>query len=212
MARRQQIGLGFEHERQAMARCGGLVAGVDEVGRGPLAGPVVAAAVILDPTDIPQGLGDSKTIAAARRAALSGRILESALAVAIGTATAVEIDAHNIRRATHLAVRRALAGLSLRPAVVLLDGNDKMGLPEPVETIVRGDGLVASIAAASIVAKVVRDRLMARLDLAHPGYDFAKHAGYGVPAHRAAIERLGPSPVHRFSFAPVKGRWSRADA
>lgn len=185
------------------------VAGVDEVGRGPLAGPVVTAAVILDPHDMPSGLADSKILSAARREIIFADIASRALAISVTSAGAVQIDLSDIRRATLLAMARAVAGLSIRPARVLVDGRDRIACAEPCEAIVRGDATVPAIAAASIVAKVTRDRLMARLDRLYPGYGFAIHAGYGTAQHRAAIDALGPCPHHRFSFAPVKGRWRR---
>jgi ribonuclease HII len=197
--------------RETLARSQGLwpVAGVDEVGRGPLAGPVVAAAVILDPDNIPDGLADSKQLSAARREALSGLILGSALGVGIASVSAAEIDASNIRLATLLAMKRAVAALPLTPALVLVDGRDRADVPCACEAIIRGDASVASIAAASIIAKVTRDAMMARLGLIWPVYEFARHAGYGTPKHRNAIAAHGPCPEHRFSFAPVKGRFTR---
>jgi ribonuclease HII len=210
-------GLGRELERKRLRGWrmtpDAPLAGIDEAGRGPLAGPVVAAAVILD-DETPAGLADSKQLSPARRAAQFDIILSQARAVAIGTASASEIDALNIRRATHLAMRRAVMGLSLQPALLLVDGNDTAGLEAwsgaPAEAIVKGDGKSASIAAASIIAKVMRDRMMKRLDESFPAYGFASHQGYGAPAHLAAILRCGPCPHHRFSFAPVKGVWQRA--
>ncbi|MGL4975070.1 MAG: ribonuclease HII [Bosea sp. (in: a-proteobacteria)] len=197
--------------RETLARSQGLwpVAGIDEVGRGPLAGPVVAAAVVLDPDNIPDGLADSKALKAHQREALFPLVALSALGIGIGSASAAEIDALNIREATFLAMRRAVAALPLRPALLLVDGRDRPELGAPVEAIIKGDASVASIAAASIIAKVIRDRMMARLGLAYPAYGFANHAGYGTPAHLAAIKAHGPCPDHRFSFAPVKGRWQR---
>jgi ribonuclease HII len=187
-----------------------LIAGVDEVGRGPLAGPVVTAAVILDPRDIPDGLADSKRLMRARREALFPVIMTRALAVSLASAGPEEIDRLNIRAATLAAMARAVAALAIRPARVLVDGRDRIATLHPCEAIIGGDASVPAIAAASIVAKVTRDRLMARLDRAAPAYGFARHAGYGVPAHLAAIEAHGPSPHHRFSFAPIKGRWARS--
>jgi ribonuclease HII len=186
------------------------VAGVDEVGRGPLAGPVVTAAVILDPRDIPDGLADSKRLSRARREALFPDILQRALAVSFASAGAVEIDRLNIRAATLAAMARAVHGLAIAPDRVLVDGRDRIAVPWPCEAIIGGDASVAAIAAASIVAKVARDRLMARLDAAYPAYGFAVHAGYGTAAHLEAIARHGPSPQHRHSFSPIKGRWARA--
>ena len=197
--------------RETLARTQGLwpVAGVDEVGRGPLAGPVVAAAVILDPDNIPDGLADSKQLSAARRAALCEVILKTALGIGLASVTAREIDASNIRLATLLAMKRAVAALPLAPRLVLVDGRDPADVPCACEAIIKGDGSVASIAAASIVAKVTRDSMMARLGLVWPVYGFARNAGYGTLAHRDAIALSGPCPAHRFSFAPVKGRFAR---
>ena len=187
-----------------------LIAGVDEVGRGPLAGPVVTAAVVLDPADIPAGLADSKTLSPARREVLMAEILGRALAVSVASASAASIDAANIRTATLAAMARSVRGLAIMPDLVLVDGRDVIAVPMACRAIIRGDASEPAIAAASIVAKVVRDRLMARLALAFPAYGFADHAGYGTEAHRAAIMAHGPCPHHRFSFAPIKGRWQRA--
>ncbi|PTM38994.1 ribonuclease HII [Bosea sp. 124] len=199
----------FQRETHAIAKGLWPLAGVDEVGRGPLAGPVVAAAVILDPAAVPAGLDDSKNLSAARREELFAVIAESALAIGIASATALEIDAINIRQATLLAMRRAVAALPLQPAGVLVDGNDPPVLACPCEAIIGGDALVASIAAASIVAKVTRDAMMARLCQRYPAYGFSAHAGYGTARHRAALLAHGPCPEHRYSFAPVKGVWRR---
>lgn len=187
----------------------GHVAGVDEAGRGPLAGPVVAAAVILDPERPVEGLADSKALSPQRRAELSASLRECSLAWAIGWADAGEIDTVNILQATMLAMRRAVAALQVAPAHVVVDGNrcpDLHGLPFEcsVEAVVRGDALVASVSAASILAKVARDEHMCDLDARYPGYGFAGHKGYPTAAHLAALRRLGPSPVHRLSFAPVQ--------
>lgn len=197
--------------RESLARGRGIwpVAGVDEVGRGPIAGPVVAAAVILDPDHIPAGLADSKMLSAARREALLPLILQSALGVGLASVTARAIDAANIRLATLTAMRRAVAALPLAPMLVLVDGRDRLDVPQACEAIVGGDGSVASIAAASIVAKVVRDSMMARLGAVFPVYDFAENAGYGTAVHRDAVARHGPCPEHRFSFAPLRGAFSR---
>ncbi|AOO80946.1 ribonuclease HII [Bosea vaviloviae] len=199
----------FSRETQAIATGFWPLAGIDEVGRGPLAGPVVAAAVILDPDHVPAGLCDSKALSAARREELFGAIAASALGIGVASATAAEIDVINIRQATLLAMRRAVAALPVRPVFVLVDGNDPPALPCACETIIQGDALVASIAAASIIAKVTRDAMMARLCRRYPAYGFSAHVGYGTPAHRAALEVHGPCPEHRFSFAPVKGVWQR---
>lgn len=188
---------------------GGGIAGVDEVGRGPLAGPVVTAAVILDPANLPVGLADSKTLTAARREALHDEIMAKALAVSLASASAISIDASNIRAATLDAMARAVGGLAITPELVLVDGRDVIDVAMRCQAIIRGDASEPAIAAASIIAKVTRDRLMARLGLAYPLYGFASHAGYGTEAHHAAIMAHGPCPCHRFSFAPVKGRWQR---
>jgi ribonuclease HII len=201
----------FSHEARAIAQGCRLVAGVDEVGRGPLAGPVVAAAVILDPQAVPDGLADSKLLSAQRRDALFDIILRQGLGVGIGSASAVEIDGLNIRQATLLAMRRAVSALPLAPGLVLVDGNDPPTLPCPCEAIIGGDALISSIAAASIIAKVTRDRMMARLGQHYPAYGFAGHAGYGTAKHRAALREHGPCPAHRYSFAPVKGVWTRPE-
>lgn len=182
----------------------GPVAGVDEVGRGPLAGPVVAAAVILDPQHPIDGLRDSKRLTPARREALAGLVRERALAWSLGRAEVDEIDRLNILQATLLAMGRAVAGLAVTPTHVLVDGNRCPDLPMPCRAVVKGDDRVPAIAAAAILAKVVRDAEMAELDARHPGYGFATHKGYPTREHLAALARLGPSPVHRRSFAPVR--------
>jgi len=180
-----------------------LVAGVDEVGRGPLAGAVVTAAVILDPARPITGLRDSKVLTPARREALAEVIRGQALAWALGRAEAEEIDRLNVLQATMLAMQRAVLALPVRPARVLVDGNRGPVLPFPVEAIVGGDASVPCISAASILAKVARDREMVELDARYPGYGFARHKGYPTREHLEALERLGPSSVHRRSFAPV---------
>ncbi|WP_334153310.1 ribonuclease HII [Tepidimonas sp.] len=182
---------------------GGLVAGVDEAGRGSLAGPVVAAAVILDDQDPIDGVADSKTLSAARREALFDAIRARALCLGVGTASVEEIDRLNILQATLLAMRRAVAGLRLRPSLVLVDGNRLPVLEMRAEAVVRGDATVAAIAAASIVAKVTRDRLMDEAHAAHPAYGFDRHRGYGTAQHLHALRQHGPTPWHRRSFAPV---------
>jgi len=193
----------FRFERKLLKSGVWPVAGIDEAGRGPLAGPVAAAAVILDPADLPRGLNDSKLLTRAARESLYEDILRRALAVAVAFSSAAEIDRINIRQANFAAMRRALFALSAQPRHVLIDGND---LPPdlccPGETIVKGDGAILSIAAASIVAKVTRDRLMARLCALHPVYGFSQHVGYATPGHLAAIAEHGPSPYHRLSFKP----------
>jgi ribonuclease HII len=199
----------FKRERTAIRKGLWPLAGVDEVGRGPLAGPVVAAAVILDPKAVPEGLCDSKELSAVQREALFIEITGTALAIGVASATAVEIDAINIRQATLLAMRRAVKALALAPVCVLVDGNDPPVLACSCEAIIQGDASVASIAAASIIAKVTRDRMMARLCRRYPVYGFTRHVGYGTPEHRAALSQHGPCPEHRYSFAPVKGVWQR---
>ncbi|MCX7323647.1 MAG: ribonuclease HII [Hyphomicrobiales bacterium] len=194
----------------AMVGSSAIIAGVDEVGRGPLAGPVVTAAVILDPSDVPDGLADSKTLSAARREALFGSIVARARSVSLASASAAEIDSVNIRVATLACMARSVRGLSLTPELVLVDGRDVISVPMHCRAIIRGDSSEAAIAAASIVAKVVRDRMMARLHRAFPAYGFADHAGYGTALHRAAIEAHGPCALHRYSFVPIKGRWQRS--
>ena len=191
----------FERERFSLGMR--RVAGVDEVGRGPLAGPVGVAAVILDSDNIPEGLNDSKVLTAERRLALSQAILDSALGVAIVFGSVAEIDAFNIRGATLRAMARALGALALRPDFALIDGRDvPEGLACPARAIVDGDALCLSIAAASIIAKVARDALMSRLGERHPEYGFASNAGYATRAHIEALVRLGPTPHHRRSFQP----------
>ena len=193
----------FRFERKLVAENVWPVAGVDEVGRGPLAGPVTAAAVILDPGRLPRGLDDSKALSAEEREKLYERILDRALAVGVACASVAEIDRINIRQATHLAMRRALAALALAPAHALVDGNDAPArICCPAQTIVKGDATSLSIAAASIVAKVTRDRLMRRVARHYPHWGFESHVGYATPAHLAAIRIHGASPVHRLSFSP----------
>lgn len=189
-----------------------MVAGVDEVGRGPLAGPVIAAAVILDPSRPITGLRDSKKLTAARRAELAEIIESQALAVGIGRAEVAEIDLLNILRASLLAMERAVANLALQPDVVYVDGNITPTLAMPAVAIVGGDDRVASISAASIVAKVIRDREMDRAAAHHPNYGFERHKGYATAAHLEALERFGPSPLHRTSFAPIRVSISEANA
>lgn len=180
------------------------LAGVDEVGRGCLAGDVVAAAVILDPARPIVGLADSKTLSPARREALYDEIVSRANAWAIGRASVAEIDTLNILRATLLAMRRAVAALALVPDFVMVDGDRLPDWDLAAQALVRGDALVPCISAAAIVAKVTRDREMAALDREYPGYGFARHKGYGTREHGAALARQGPSPWHRRSFAPVR--------
>lgn len=196
-------GLDFARERLAYAQGQAPVAGADEAGRGPLAGPVVAAAVILDPERVPEGLNDSKQLTAARRAALFEEICATS-EIGLCLAPPSRIDRDNIRQACLWALTRAVAALPLAPALVLVDGNDPPPLACPLEMVIGGDGLIASIAAASIVAKVTRDRLMADLGLAFPAYGFERHKGYGTRAHAEALRRHGPCQHHRVSFAPVR--------
>lgn len=181
-----------------------MLAGVDEVGRGPLAGPVIAAAVILDPSRPITGLRDSKRLTAARRAELAEIIEAQALAVGVGRAEVAEIDLLNILRASLLAMERAVANLAVQPDVVYVDGNITPKLAMPAVAIVGGDDRVASISAASIVAKVIRDREMDRAAAHYPNYGFERHKGYATAAHLEALERFGPSPLHRLSFAPIR--------
>jgi len=199
-------------EEDARRRWGGPVAGVDEAGRGPLAGPVVAAAVILDPARIPDGLDDSKALTAEFREELFAAITAHHR-VAFAAAAVDRIDRDNIRGATLWAMRRAVAGLCRPPQGVLVDGKDvPPNLPCRGLAIVKGDARVPAIAAASIVAKVVRDRLMRRQAGLYPGYGFERHVGYATPEHQSALERLGPCPLHRRSFAPVREALERLRA
>lgn len=181
-----------------------LIAGVDEAGRGPLAGPVVAAAVILNPKRRIKGLDDSKKLNEKRREALFDEICEKALAWGIGRAEVKEIDQLNILKATLLAMQRAVAELNIPPTKVLVDGNCCPKLAYPVEAIIGGDATIPAISAASILAKVSRDREMIVLDSFYPGYGLAKHKGYPTEAHCLALKKLGPSRIHRVSFAPVR--------
>ena len=183
---------------------GGIVCGVDEAGRGPLAGPVVAAAVIfINPRRIPRGIDDSKRLAPEQRERLAQKIMAVA-EFGIGQADVAEIDRLNILYAAMLAMQRAIAALARAPEHVLVDGNRSPAVACPATTVVGGDGLSLSIAAASIVAKVTRDRLMVQLSQAYPGYGWERNAGYGTPEHLAALARLGPTAQHRQSFAPVR--------
>jgi ribonuclease HII len=183
------------------------IAGVDEAGRGPLAGPVYAAAVILNPNAHLAGLRDSKKLSATQRAVLAQQIKQTAVAWHVAWADVEEIDSLNILQATLLAMRRAVAGLGLRPDVVRVDGNRMPALQDMVsrtETIIRGDATVPAISAASILAKHGRDLLMGQLDLVYPGYSLAVHKGYPTADHLTALAQLGPSPLHRRSFGPVR--------
>ncbi len=193
----------YRYESQYLKTAPGPVAGVDEAGRGPLAGPVVAAAVILEHGRIPKGLNDSKQLSHETREALFPLIFERAIAVGIGEASVDEIDLINIRQATHLAMARAVRALSVAAAFALVDGNDAPALPCPCDTLVDGDARSLSIAAASIVAKVTRDRMMAALHDEHPHYGWASNKGYGTEEHLTALGRHGVTRHHRRSFAPV---------
>ena len=192
-----QIGLDFNLVED-------LVAGVDEVGRGPLCGAVVTAAVILDPNRPIAGLNDSKKLTEARREKLFDEIREKALSWCIARAEVEEIDELNILHATMLAMQRAVEGLSITPKLAMIDGNRCPKLAMPAEAVVKGDSKVPAIAAASILAKVSRDREMAAFELQYPGYGIGGHKGYPTAVHLAALERLGPTPIHRRSFGPVR--------
>ena len=180
----------------------GPVVGVDEAGRGPLAGPVVAAAVVLPEQGVPRGIDDSKKLTARTRAELHDRLIRIAL-VGVGIATVEEIDQINIYWATMLAMTRAVEALGIAPGMVLVDGNAKPRWAHPCVAVVGGDALCLSIAAASVVAKHRRDQMMIEADALHPGYGWASNKGYGCAAHREALNRLGPTPLHRRSFGPV---------
>lgn len=192
----------YSIEERFLAINGGPIAGVDEVGRGPLAGPVLAAAIILDRECILEGLNDSKKLTMRRREKLFARIMDIAI-VGIGEASVEEIDRLNIRRATHLAMARAVGALPEQPAFAIVDGNDAPSLTCPCDTIVGGDGRSVSIAAASIIAKVTRDRMMIRLHEDHPGYGWRTNMGYGTKEHIEGLQKLGVTSHHRKSFAPV---------
>ncbi|MBU1324536.1 MAG: ribonuclease HII [Alphaproteobacteria bacterium] len=183
---------------------GGPVCGVDEAGRGPWAGPVSAAAVILNTGDLPSGIDDSKALTAARREALEVEIKARAVAWGVGFASVEEIAELNILQATGLAMCRAIEALAVTPAAALVDGNYRFRLPCEVRTVVGGDGLSLSIAAASILAKTARDRRMVELDAQYPGYGFASHKGYNAPIHQAALKQMGPCPAHRRSWSPIR--------
>ena len=193
----------FELEANELRLKGGPIAGVDEAGRGPWAGPVVAAAVVLDPDHIPEGIADSKALDADARELLFPRIMAHAQ-VGVGIASVERIDRDNILNATLWAMAEAVAALKHKPRLVLIDGNKAPRLSCQTRTIVKGDALCLSIAAASIIAKVTRDRLMIDNALMYPGYGFERHKGYGTPEHQAAIHRLGVSDLHRRSFKPVQ--------
>jgi ribonuclease HII len=195
-SRPEQLGLRFD--------AAGLVAGVDEAGRGPLAGPVVAAAVILDELQPIKGLADSKLLSPRRRERLFDEIRARSLCCSIASASVEEIDRLNILQATLLAMRRAVEGLRIWPRHVVVDGNRVPVLPMPVSALVKGDSKLAAISAASILAKVQRDRWCDELHAAHPAYGFATHKGYPTPEHLAALQTHGPCVAHRQSFAPVR--------
>ena len=193
----------YNLETRVLQDCVGPVAGIDEAGRGPLAGPVVAAAVILDRHAIPDGLNDSKKLSAGKRETLFEIICRTAH-VSVASASQTRVDQINIRQATFYAMRMALAGLSERPRFVLIDGRDvPPGLVCPGEAVIKGDAHSVSIAAASIIAKVTRDHMMSSAGLAYPGYGFEKHMGYGTRLHMQALLRLGACPLHRKTFRPV---------
>jgi len=184
--------------------CGAPVCGVDEAGRGPWAGPVCAAAVMLDPRRVPDGLNDSKVLTARRREALEIEIKASALAWGVAFGSIAEIAELNILHATGRAMCRAIEAMAVQPQIALVDGNYRFDLPCDVKTVVKGDGVSCSIAAASILAKVARDRLMQELDGLYPSYGFASHKGYGARAHAEALLSMGPTPIHRMGWAPVR--------
>lgn len=184
--------------------CPGPVCGIDEAGRGPWAGPVSAAAVILDPARVPDGLNDSKKLTPKARAALEVEIKSAAVAWGVGFASVEEIGELNILHATGLAMRRAVETLAVTPVFALVDGNYKFKLPCEIKTVVKGDAISASIAAASILAKVARDRLMVEMDTVYPGYGFASHKGYHAQVHVQALRSLGPCAIHRQGWEPVR--------
>ncbi len=193
--------VGYTHESEKIAQGYPLVCGVDEAGRGPLAGPVCAAAVILPQGLEIEGLNDSKKLSEKRREALYDVIKEKAVAYSIAFASVEEIEEHNILQATFMAMTRVVEGLSVKADYALIDGNKiPPQLQVPAEYIIGGDAISASIAAASVLAKVTRDRLMVEMEELYPGYDFKKHKGYGTKVHREALQELGPCPIHRMSF------------
>jgi ribonuclease HII len=196
----------FRHERKALKNGASCVAGIDEAGRGPLAGPVVAAAVILDPKSLPKGVRDSKQLPPERREELYAIIIERA-EVGLGVVEVDEIDRINILNATFLAMVKAIAGLRRAPALALIDGHIAPKLSCAAQCIIDGDAKSLSVAAASIIAKVTRDRIMMALDSAFPNYGFASHKGYSTPEHYDALRRYGPCLHHRRSFAPVRELW-----
>ena len=195
----------FSLELAAGRKDGHAVCGIDEAGRGPWAGPVVASAVILPTSGVPEGLDDSKKLTAQRRDDLAVQLRATSL-VGVGIAHPQEIDELNIRRATFLAMARAVADLPSLPAFALIDGRDAPEVGCPAQAVIKGDGRSLSIAAASIIAKTVRDAMMVEAEADYPGYGFARHKGYGTAAHQAALDKLGITPLHRKSFAPVRAR------
>jgi ribonuclease HII len=199
-------------EEAARARGARRIAGIDEVGRGPLFGPVVAAAVILAPNFAFAGLNDSKKLSERKRAELDVEIRANAVSWAIAEVDAETIDRINIRQASLLAMRRAVEQLALSPDFLLVDGRDMIDWECPQQAVIHGDATSFSIAAASVLAKVYRDRLLVELDRAYPGYGLAQHKGYPCPAHLSALKRLGPTPLHRKSFHPVAQELLRFDA
>jgi len=194
----------FLIEDSLIAQGFGVIAGTDEAGRGPIAGPVVSAAVVLNPQDIPEGLNDSKKLSPKRREAMFDRIMSTALAVGVAEVSAGEIDRINIRRASLESMRLAVTRLAVQPHHVLVDGDSvPPGLEMAATAVIKGDARSLSIAAASIIAKVTRDRIMEQACRTWPGYGFSRHAGYGTAEHLAAIEALGPTPIHRMTFRPL---------
>lgn len=182
----------------------GHVCGVDEAGRGPWAGPVSAAAVILDHDNLPEGIDDSKALTEKRRAVLEPVIKAKAVAWGVGFASIEEIEELNILHATGLAMHRAVDALTVTPVMALVDGNYRFKLPCTVQTVIKGDSLSLSIAAASILAKTARDEIMIAMDAEYPGYGFASHKGYNAPIHQAALKAMGPCAIHRRSWSPIK--------
>ncbi len=198
-----QNGPDFEAEKLMISEHSGLVCGVDEVGRGPLAGPVVAAAVILDPENIPNGLNDSKKLSPKKREVLFDIIQETAIAISVAEASVEEIDSINILQASMLAMRRAVYNLPQKAGSVLVDGNSDPRFDLPTLCLIKGDARCFSIAAASIIAKKIRDEKMAKLAQIYPNYGWEQNAGYGVPAHMKGLELVGITPYHRKTFAPI---------
>lgn len=201
------ISMGPDFRLESRLRRQGVwpVAGVDEVGRGPLAGPVAAAAVVLDPSRLPVGVDNSKALNQKAREEAFERIMQTALSVSVAFVTPAEIDAMNIRQASLAAMTRAVASLSLAPAFVLVDGSDPPRLPCRCRAIVKGDAAALSIAAASIVAKIARDAMMRRLGAVYPDFGFETNVGYAAQRHLDALRRNGPTPAHRLSFSPLRG-------